>query len=208
MFPLTVPSLLSVMPRAAPVAAAFVGPLNQVFARFGVTTPSRVAAFLAQAAHETRELSELREDLNYSAQALVKMWPNHFTASDAAAYARQPQRIANRAYADRLGNGPEESGDGWLYRGRGIFQLTGLAAYLQASRELYGDVDALLKDPDRVAREPGVACDTAGWFWDAHGLNTYADLGDFETITRRIAGGMTGYPDRLAYLVRAGVSMT
>src|SRR5258708_5019421 len=125
MLPLTTIRILRMMPRAADVVASFVGAINQALIRWDIVTDVRIAAFLAQAAHESAELTHLEENLNYPAEALVRMWPKRFTAETAAACARQPEAIANRVYADRLGNGPPESGDGWTYRGRGIFQLTG-----------------------------------------------------------------------------------
>lgn len=202
MLPLTIIGLLKVMPGASRVAAEFIGPLNQAFARWDITTSQRIAAFLAQAAHESGELQRLEENLNYSAEALQRVWPRRFNAEDAQACARKPELIANRVYADRLGNGNEASGDGWRYRGRGIFQLTGRKNYRECSIAIAGDADTLLMNPELLAT-PTYACESAGWYWAVNGLSDLADRGGFDEITRRINGGMNGAGDRLAYWSRA-----
>jgi len=202
MIPITIIGLLKVMPRSRDVAAAFIGPLNQAFARWDIATPRRISAFLAQAAHESAELTKLEEDLRYSAGRLVALWPRRFTPAEALAYEGNPEAIGNRVYGGRLGNGPEASGDGWRYRGRGIFQLTGRANYRDASIAVAGDADTLLVNPELVA-EPVYACQTAGWYWASQDLNALADVGDVETITRRINGGRHGLAERVAYWQRA-----
>lgn len=202
MLPVTVPRLLAVMPRGRDRAVEFIGPLNQALAEWDITTTARVNAFLAQVAHECAELTTLRENLNYSAEGLVRTWPSRFTAVDALQYARQPERIANRVYANRMGNGDEASGDGWTYRGGGLIQLTGMSAFLEASIGTCGDADTLLKNPELIVA-PKYACATAGWFWASRGLNELADRGEFKAITRAINGGMYGLVDRMAYLARA-----
>lgn len=202
MLPITTIGLLKVMPRAQRVVAAFIGPINQAMLRWDIVLDARIAAFLAQAAHESAELTHLEESLNYSADALSRLWPRHFGAQEAQDYARQPEKIANRAYADRMGNGDEASGDGWRYRGRGIFQLTGRANYRDCSIAIAGDADTLLLNPELVA-EPDYACESAGWFWQSKGLNELADRGGFEEITRRINGGLNGLEDRVAHWHRA-----
>lgn len=202
MLPLTTIGLMRIMPRSADVIASFIGALNQAMIRWDITTNSRIAAFLAQAAHESAELTQLEENLNYSAEALLRVWPSRFTPDQAAACARKPESIANRVYSNRLGNGPPESGDGWRYRGRGIFQLTGRANYSTCSIAIAGDVDTLILNPELLAT-PEYACESAGWFWSSRGLSELADRGGFEDITRRINGGLNGYQDRCAYLNRA-----
>jgi putative chitinase len=199
---LTLEQLVAAMPRSARVAPAFVGWLNSAFESWGIDTPDRVAAFLAQAAHESDELQALEENLNYSAEGLLRTWPRRFSPDDAAFYQRQPERIANRAYAHRLGNGDEASGDGWRFRGRGIFQLTGRANYRAASVGVCGDADTLLFNPELVATPP-YACETAGWYWHTRGLNRFADRADFEGLTRAINGGTNGLVDRVAHWHRA-----
>jgi putative chitinase len=202
MLPITIMGLLKVMPRAVNVVTDFIGPLNQAMAKWDIASNARVAAFLAQAAHESAELTHLEENLNYSAEALVRVWPKRFTAEEAAVCARQAEKIANRVYADRLGNGPPESGDGWRYRGRGIFQLTGKANYEACSIAIAGDADTLLLNPELLTA-PMYACESAGWFWASRGLSDLADRGGFEEITRKINGGTTGLAERVGYWNRA-----
>ena len=147
----------------------------------------RVAAFLAQIAHESQELNRLVENLNYSAAALMSTWPKRFpTLADAEPYARQPERIANRAYANRLGNGAEQSGDGWRYRGRGIIQVTGRGNYHEIGAALALPLDV---QPE-LLEQPANAALSASWFWKSHLLNPLADHqtndiddADFLTIT-------------------------
>lgn len=194
---ITLDQLQQIMP-AAP--AGWVDPLNAAMAEFGIATPLQMAAFMAQAAHESGELKRLEENLNYSAQRLVQVWPRRFTRQEAAAYARQPERIANRAYAGRMGNGNEASGDGWRYRGRGIFQLTGRDNYRRAASALGL---GLLADPDQLL-QPINAARSAGWFWFDRGLNALAESRYFERITAVINGpAMLGAKERYAYYVRA-----
>ncbi len=198
--------LLDVMPHSAAVVDRFVEPLAAACARWGIDTPARVAAFLAQAAHESGELRHLQENLNYSASALVRVWPNRFTLDDAVRFESRPEAIANRVYANRMGNGDERSGDGSRYRGRGIFQLTGRANYAAASIGVCGDADTLLVNPELVA-DPAYACETAGWYWADRDLNALADVGDFRALTRAINGGFNGLEDRTAFWRRAIAAM-
>ncbi len=160
--------------------------------KFEITTPERVAGFLAQCGHESGGFRFTTENLNYRAEALTRVWPSRFPPGVAESYAMQPERIANRAYCDRMGNGDEASGDGWKYRGRGLIQLTGKDNY--AAFSLGADNEALLK-PDLVA-EPELAALSAGWFWQTNGLNTLADNKDIVGMTRRINGGTNGLDDR------------
>lgn len=200
---ITLAQLVAVMPRSASVAASFIAPLNQAMARWEIdTSADRVAAFLAQAAHESSELTQLRENLNYSAEALVRTWPSRFTIETAVDFERRPGRIADHVYSGRMGNGPESSGDGWRYIGRGIFQLTGRANYRAASIAICGDADTLLLSPELV-QTPEYACETAGWYWSEHDLNAFADVADFEGLTRKINGGLNGLKERVAYWHRA-----
>lgn len=122
--PLTEQQLLQVLPKARPVAGIFLPALNRAMLRWKIDSRLRLAAFLAQIGHESGQLRALVENLNYSAEALVRTWPSRFTAQTAQAYAWQPEKIANRVYGGRMGNGPESSGDGWRYRGRGLIQLS------------------------------------------------------------------------------------
>lgn len=191
--------LAAIMPLAGSRVDLFLDHLNAAMAEFGIDTPAREAAFLAQAAHESSQLWYLVENLNYSADGLLKTWPRRFSPVEAAAYSRQPERIANKAYALRMGNGDEASGDGWKYRGRGIFQITGRGSYADCSLALFGNSDMLLEMPE-LLEQPENACRSAGWFWQHRELNQWADADDFKTLTIRINGGLNGWADRIGYL--------
>ena len=163
---------------------------------YQITTVERVAMWLAQMGHESGDFRALSENLNYGANGLMGTWPKYFPAAGTAnRYARQPELIANRAYANRMGNGPESSGDGWKYRGRGILQITGKSNYLQCSQTLYGDANILLESPDLLSEVDG-AVRSACWFWNNHNLNAYSDARDVVTVTKKINGGTNGLDDR------------
>ena len=197
---LTADILRAALPAARPTdIARFVTPLTEACAEWGIDTPLRLAAFLAQIAHESGQLRALTENLNYSAEALLRVFPRHFDAGRATAYARQPERIGSKVYANRMGNGDEASGDGWRYRGRGLIQVTGKTNYAACGTAL--DLD-LIAQPE-LLEQPGPAARSAAWFWHRHDLNGLADARDIETITRRINGGLTGLQDRKAHYARA-----
>ena len=180
--------------KALGIAAQWLQPLNAAMLRFGINTPQRAAAFIGQCAHESGNFTALSENLNYKAESLMRVWPRHFPTPEVAAqYHRQPEKIANRAYANRMGNGPEASGDGWKYRGRGLIQLTGKDNYRLASDALSVD---LVATPDLVT-QPDMAALTAAWFWNKNRLNDLADKGDTVAISKRINGGTHGLDDRL-----------
>lgn len=176
-------------------AKTFAAPLVEAFERFGISTPRRQAAFVAQAMHESARFSVLEENLHYSTPERVRaVFPSRVLSLDAARpLVRNPQALANRVYSDRLGNGSEASGDGWRFRGRGIFQLTGRSNYEAAARALDAPYDT---QPNLVA-QPLHAALTAGWFWDRGRLNGLADDGDIDGITRAINGrAMLGRRER------------
>lgn len=173
-------------------AATYLQPLNEYGPGAGLTTPRRWAYFLAQVLHESLRMSRVTENLNYSAEALLRTWPKRFSPGQAREYARQPQRIANRAYAGRIGNGPESSGDGWRYKGRGLVQVTGRANYAECGRALGVD---LVAAPE-LLETPALAVNSALWFWSSRGLNALTDAGDFEELTRAVNGGYNGMNDR------------
>ena len=166
--------------------------LQQTCDKFEINTPERIAGFLSQLSHESGGFRFTSENLNYRAEALTRSWPSRFPPGVAESYAMQPEKIANRAYCDRMGNGDEASGEGWLYRGRGLVQLTGKDNF--AAFSLDCDVDAL-NNPDLVA-EPDLAALSAGWFWSKNGLNALADAKDVVGMTKRINGGTNGLDDR------------
>lgn len=167
-------------------------PLRNTCSNFDINTPERVAGFLAQVGHESGGLRFTTEDLHYRAETLTRIWPQRFPPGVAESYAMQPERIANRAYADRMGNGDEASGEGWAYRGRGLIQLTGKDAY--AAFSLAANNEALVK-PDLVA-ETELAALSAGWFWVDKDLNALADAKDIVGMTIRVNGGTNGLDDR------------
>lgn len=196
---LSAAQLLSILPHSGQSAAIFAEPLNRAMAQYAIDSPLRVAAFLAQVGHESAELTCVCENLNYSAAALQATWPTRFDKSTALRLARQPECIANVAYASRMGNGPPESGDGWRYRGRGLIQITGKNNYRMTGIGLGLD---LLQEPE-LLEFPEAAALSAGLFWHANSLNTLADTGRFEAITRKINGGLNGQAERLDIYQRA-----
>lgn len=181
--------------------------LDKAMQECGIDTAARARAFLAQIGHESAQLNRVEENLNYSAQALRKVFPKYFrTPQEASSYAHHPERIANRVYAGRMGNGSEESGDGWKFRGRGLIQITGRDNYVSMSSLMGKDLtiwpDALLVPLD--------ACRSAALWWKAKGLNALADrlsgAGErkiFGAITKCVNGGLNGLEDRWAIYQRA-----
>jgi putative chitinase len=173
--------------------------MEQCLPDYDINTPRRVAAFVAQCAHESGGFRFLTENLNYRAESLVKTWPRYFNTGNASSYARNPQRIANRAYADRMGNGNEASGDGWRFCGRGLIQLTGRSNYQAFADSIETDINDI---PDYLATFEG-AVQSACWFWETNNLNKWADLGDIVTLTKRINGGTLGLDDRMKHYTHA-----
>lgn len=192
--------LVAVMPRAANAADRLTPALDAAMARYEIDTPARMAAFLAQLAHESGQLQRWSENLTYRWQRLREVFPKYFrTDADAQAFDRQPERIANRVYGGRMGNGPEASGEGWRYRGRGPIQLTGKDNYRACGADIGVD---LVNQPERL-ETPEVGCLAAGWFWAKRGLNALADAGDFVAITKKINGGLIGLEEREAFWEQA-----
>lgn len=173
-------------------ASRHAGALGTLMQLHAIDTPLRIAHFLAQVMHESAHLSRVVENMNYSANGLRRVFPRHFRDSVIASdYARQPERIGARAYAGRMGNGDEASGDGYRYRGRGFIQLTGKSNYREFSAWVDDDV---VTEPDRVAER--YPAHSAVFFWSTRRLNRFADLDDLRTITRRVNGGLNGFDDR------------
>ncbi|CAB4241828.1 COG3179 Predicted chitinase [uncultured Caudovirales phage] len=168
--------------------------INETFEHFEINTPNRMAMFLAQTAHESGNFSAVEENLHYKAKALMAFWPKRFQGV-AEQYQMNPEKIANRAYCDRMGNGNEASGEGWAYRGRGLIQLTGKDNYRHCGDALGID---LLSDPDQVSHNP-VAVLSAGWFWNTRKLNAISDTGNVEHVTKLINGGTIGLAERTAH---------
>lgn len=181
------------------IGSEWVDALNSTFQRFDISTPLRQAAFIGQCGHECGNFRILEENLNYRAEALMKLWPKRFDAAKAQACARNPKLIANTVYANRMNNRDEASGDGWRFRGRGAIQLTGAANYHHAGQALGVD---FIMEPDLVAT-PMYAALTAGWFWDVQKLNRFADSMDYLTMTKKINGGTIGLQDRIKHINHA-----
>jgi len=174
--------------------------LNETFERFDISTPARQAAFIGQCGHECANFRILEENLNYRAETLMKLWKSRFpTIEIANEYARNPKKIANKVYSSRMGNRDEASGDGYRFRGRGCIQLTGHANYFHAGQACGED---FVMNPDLVAT-PRYAAMTAGWFWNTHKLNQYADSQDYKTLTKKINGGFIGLEDRVKHINEA-----
>lgn len=216
--PITSQQLLQILPNAGQVAGVFVPVLNTAMNRYQIVGQKRIAAFIAQVGHESGHLTRLVENLNYCADGLANTWPNRYAEPDGKGgyvkvlvkdrprnkpnalglgLASKPEQIANNVYAGRMGN--TAPGDGWKYRGRGLIQLTGKTNYQLCGEALSLD---LLAQPE-LLEKPHHACMAAAWFWGSNGLNSLADKGDIETITRRINGGLTGLTDRQALYARA-----
>jgi len=170
--------------------------LQKTFERYSINNTKRQAAFIGQCMHESANFKVLQENLNYSANGLMAVWGSRFPNQEIAdKYARHPDMIANKVYANRMGNGDEESGDGWRYRGRGLIQCTGKDLYKTLSDAMNID---LINDPDMLIEMPYAAM-SAGWFWNKKGLNDLADAGgDYKEMTKRINGGYNGLEDRVA----------
>ena len=183
----------------------WVEPLEEVFHRYEINTPERQAAFIGQCAHESMNFTKLEENMNYSAEGLMKTWPSRFpTLESAKPYHRNPEKIANKVYAGRMGNGPEETGEGWLYHGRGLIQLTGKDNYTLAGDALNMD---FIHSPDYVL-VPKYAALTAGWYWNKRQLNKEADAKDYTGMTKKINGGTIGLDDRVAHIKHAQEVLT
>jgi len=178
---------------------------------FEINTPQRIAGFLSQTSHESGGYTMLTENLNYRAATLAACWPNRFAVlgpdkkpirengklvptAVANSIAGKPELIANLVYSGRMGNGPAESGEGWLYRGRGLKQLTGKDNYTRCGAALGLD---LINEPDLLLT-PINAARSAGWFWKVNNLSAFADAGDIKGMTKKINGGLIGYEQRQA----------
>jgi putative chitinase len=174
--------------------------MNSVFPVYEINTPQRIAAFLAQCGHESGGFTVFEENLNYSAQGLCSIFKKYFpTLESAQPYARKPEMIANKVYSNRMGNGPESSGDGYKYRGRGPIQLTGKANYTAFAKEMFENWQEVVENPDWVTWDKDFALMSAIWFWNKTGLNKEADIGDIKTMTRKINGGYIGLEDRIKH---------
>jgi len=178
-------------------ASKYVPLFDTVLPKYDINTPLRKAYFLAQVAHESGGFKFVTENLNYSAKALYGVFRKYFPSLEAAnSYARKPEKIANKVYANRMDNGSESSGDGWKYRGRGLIQLTGKSNY-QALSDATGQ--DFISKPDKVSN-PEWALASACWYWQKRNINKYADADDIHMVTKLINGGYNGLQNRQHFL--------
>jgi putative chitinase len=180
------------------VPDAVLAQIPEVMEKFQINTPLRLCHFLAQCAHESGNFKAVNENLNYGPVALMSTFKKYFPdLPKAEAYARKPEKIANLVYGARMGNGPEASGDGWKFRGRGFIQLTGKVNYESFDKVVS---ENLIETPDLVATKYPLL--SAAWFWNSRSLNTLADKGatdaDITAITKKVNGGTHGLDDRIA----------
>lgn len=191
-FELTIEQLTELLP-GNPYIEQWHEALSNVLPDYEINTPARVAAFIAQCAHESGGFRLLKENLNYKAASLRRVFGKYFKDDVIAAqYANKPEMIANRVYGNRMGNGPEESGDGFRYCGRGLIQLTGKDNYQSFADSIETPIEDI---PEYLATFEG-AVQSACWFWENNNLNQWADKGDIVTLTKRINGGTIGLEDR------------
>ena len=175
-------------------------PLNAAFAKYDISTPARQAFFVGQCAHESNNFTRLEEGLNYSVSRLMAVWPSRFPTLEAAApYANNPEKLANKVYGGRADLGNKEDGDGFKFHGRGCIQLTGRDLYERCGEAIGAD---LINQPQLLV-EPHYAAMSAAWFWNKKGLNALADSKDYDTMTKRINGGLIGLDDRKAKIAKA-----
>ena len=174
--------------------------LEQLLDDYDINTPLRVAHFIAQCAHESGNFVFIKENLNYKAASLQKIFAKYFpTAELAQQYAGKPEQIANRIYASRMGNGPEASGEGWLYHGRGLIQLTGKDNYTFFA----GSLGISVEDAAAYMETFEGAAQSACWFWEQNNLNRFADANDCKGLTKAINGGYIGLDDRISHTEHA-----
>jgi putative chitinase len=174
--------------------------LEQLLPDYDINTPLRVAHFIAQTAHESGNFVFIKENLNYRAESLTKTWPRLFpTMEIARQYEKQPERIANRAYGNRMGNGDEASGDGWRYCGRGLIQLTGKDNYTFFA----GSLGITVEEAAEYMETFEGAAQSACFYWEQNNLNRFADANDVKGLTKAINGGYLGLDDRIKHTEHA-----
>jgi len=174
--------------------------LREILPDYEIDTPVRVASFLGQTAHESGGYRALRENLNYSATGLNGIFKKYFpTVESAKPYERQPEKIANKIYANRMGNGPETSGDGFKHRGRGLIQLTGKSNYQAFADSLEISLEEAIEFLETYEGAVQSAC----WFWETNNLNKWADAHDWVKMTKIINGGTIGLEDRIKHIEHA-----
>jgi putative chitinase len=174
--------------------------LEQLLDDYDISTPLRVAHFIVQCAHESGNFVFIKENLNYKAASLRKIFGKYFPTDELAAqYANKPEMIANRIYANRMGNGDEASGDGYRYCGRGLIQLTGKDNYTFFA----GSLDISVEEASEYLATFEGAAQSACWFWEQNNLNRFADANDVKGLTKAINGGYIGLDDRISHTEHA-----
>lgn len=197
---ITMQNLVDIFPyQTTERLANFIEPLKRVMEKYHINTPIRKAAFLAQVGHESGAFKAITENLNYSKEGLLRVFPKYFNEASASAFARKPEMIASRVYANRMGNGDYASCDGWKYRGRGLIQVTGRSNYESFARF----IQKPLNETIRYLETFDGACESAGWYWHVNGCNAIADKEDITALTRKINGGTNGLEDRKKIYSRA-----
>jgi putative chitinase len=182
------------------IDAKWLSPLDKTFKKYQIDTLLRQAAFIGQTGHESASFKVLEENLNYSAKGLVATWPSRFHDIEfASEYERKPEKIANKVYGGRADLGNTEDGDGWKFHGRGLIQLTGRSNYTVCGLAL----DKPFAEHPELILDPENACLSAGWFFNKRNLNSLADNEDWETMTKRINGGLIGLNDRIERIHKA-----
>jgi putative chitinase len=180
--------------------AALAEALNKYLGKYEINTKNRVAGFLAQCGHESVDFTVLKENLNYGAKGLLATFKKYFPdEATALKYERKPEMIANRVYANRMSNGPEASGDGYKYRGRGAIQLTGKDNYTRFAAAIGKTIEETVAHLETLEG----AIESACWFWKTNGLNAIADKDDIVAMTKKINGGTIGLEDRKAHYEKA-----
>jgi putative chitinase len=199
---LTLEQLKELLPKN-PYVKQWHDALSQLLPDYEIDTPQRIAAFIAQCAHESGNFTALKENLNYRAVTLRKLFskyfPNDELANAYASMSNKQEAIANRIYANRMGNGPEESGDGFRYCGRGLIQLTGKTNYSLFAESL----EISVEEASEYLQTFEGAAQSACWFWESNNLNRFADVGDIKGLTKAINGGFIGLEDRIKHYEHA-----
>lgn len=174
---------------------SWISAMSELFPKYEINTPERISAFIAQCGHESGGFRVFEENLNYSAKGLQLVFGKYFKNKNILEYARNPEKIANLVYANRMGNGNPETGDGWKYRGRGPIQITGKYNYFQFSYDMGIDIS----NPDILCKDIKISLLSAIWFWNKHNLNIYADSRNLIQMTKIINGGDKGLKSRIEY---------
>jgi putative chitinase len=193
---ITLQQFSSVFPNAVD-ADQWVAAFQDNFDDYQINTPERIAAFISQCGVETGGWRFFEENLNYSAQRMQQVWPKIFTPELAQKCDHNPELVANYAYANRIGNGGPETGDGWRFRGRGPIHLTGRSNYTKFATDTFDSPDQILDNPDLVADDKDVSLKSALWFWTVNNLNDLADGKQITQLSRRVNGGDNGLQQRI-----------